>query len=98
MDDVRLVEFNLGKEVPLICKATLPSLDDQGLWVDLEVIYTGCLRFTIETKCNLLKLRGMSAKDMPRVCKRSVCFRNASKIFWVMSLKYIYLAPLLDAL
>lgn len=96
MDDVRLIEFDLGKEVPLICKATLPSLDDQGLWMDLEIIYTGRLRFTIETKCNLLKLKGMSPKDVPRIRKRFVLMLLLK--FCVLSLKYIYLTLDIDGL
>lgn len=96
MDDVRLIGFDLGKEVPLICKATLPSLDDQGLWMDLEILYTGRLRVTIETKCNLLKLKGMSTKDVPRVCKRFVLMLLLK--FCVLSLKYIYLTLEIDGL
>lgn len=28
----------------------------QGMWLELEVVYTGCFQMTLETKMNLCKL------------------------------------------
>lgn len=38
------------------------SLCFQGLWLELEVMYTGCLQMTLETKMNLCKL-GKDGED-----------------------------------
>lgn len=32
------------------------SISPQGLWLELELMYTGCLQMTLETKMNLCKL------------------------------------------
>lgn len=34
----------------------------QGLWLELEVVYTGCFQMTLETKMNLCKL-GKDVED-----------------------------------
>ncbi len=40
----------------------VPSLYPQGLWLELELVYTGCLQMTLETKMNLCKL-GKDGED-----------------------------------
>lgn len=37
----------------------------QGLWLELEVVYTGCFQMTLETKMNLCKL-GKDGEDEAR--------------------------------
>lgn len=34
----------------------------QGLWLEMEVVYTGCLQMTLQTKMNLCKL-GKDGED-----------------------------------
>jgi len=41
---------------------SLPLLYLQGLWLELELVYTGCLQMTLETKMNLCKL-GKEGED-----------------------------------
>jgi len=49
--------IELGPQVPVICRTSKPYLDDRGLWVDLDVSYGGGFCITMETKCNLMKLK-----------------------------------------
>jgi len=41
----------------------VPSLSPAGLWVDMEVTYSGSLQMTLETKMNLCKLGKESAAE-----------------------------------
>jgi hypothetical protein len=52
--------IELGSSVPSICHASTPYLDDRGLWVDLDICYTGGFCISMETKCNLMKLKQSS--------------------------------------
>ncbi|XP_039349321.1 testis-expressed protein 2-like [Mauremys reevesii] len=56
MNELTLTELDMGTSIPLVLSASNPIIDNQGLWVDLEVIYNGALQMTLETKMNLCKL------------------------------------------
>ncbi|CAK8696039.1 unnamed protein product [Clavelina lepadiformis] len=56
IDELKLTEMNLGSSVPLIHDISLPKLDAQGVWLDMEVTYTGSLQMTLRTKLVLTKL------------------------------------------
>lgn len=57
MDQLSVTGIDLGSSVPTICSASQPYLDDRGYWVDLKVSYAGGFCITMETKCNLMKLK-----------------------------------------
>ncbi|XP_039630417.1 testis-expressed protein 2 isoform X2 [Polypterus senegalus] len=63
MNELTLTDLDLGTAVPHILSASRPSMNSRGLWVDLEVTYTGSLQMTLETKMNLCKLGKESTWD-----------------------------------
>ncbi|NXU59314.1 TEX2 protein, partial [Turnix velox] len=56
MNELTLTELDMGTSIPSILSASNPTINDQGLWVDMEVTYSGSLQMTLETKMNLCKL------------------------------------------
>ncbi|NXI72019.1 TEX2 protein, partial [Anseranas semipalmata] len=56
MNELTLTELDMGTSVPSILSASKPTINDRGLWVDMEVTYSGSLQMTLETKMNLCKL------------------------------------------
>lgn len=45
-------------------------MDDRGLWVDMDVSYGGGFCITMETKCNLMKLKSEIPEEKPKMEKR----------------------------
>uniref|UniRef100_A0A8C6TK43 SMP-LTD domain-containing protein n=1 Tax=Neogobius melanostomus TaxID=47308 RepID=A0A8C6TK43_9GOBI len=56
MNELTLADLDMGTCLPQVISTSKPSLDRRGLWLEMEVMYTGCLRMTLETKMNLCKL------------------------------------------
>ncbi|NXT43335.1 TEX2 protein, partial [Pelecanoides urinatrix] len=56
MNELTLTELDMGTSIPSVLSASNPTVNDQGLWVDMEVTYSGSLQMTLETKMNLCKL------------------------------------------
>ncbi|KAJ0041740.1 hypothetical protein NL108_007364 [Boleophthalmus pectinirostris] len=56
MNELKLADLDMGTCLPQVISTSKPSLDRRGLWLEMEVIYTGCLHMTLETKMNLCKL------------------------------------------
>ncbi|XP_068024403.1 testis-expressed protein 2-like [Melanerpes formicivorus] len=56
MNELALAELDMGTAIPSVLSASSPTMDDRGLWVDMEVTYSGSLQMTLETKMNLCKL------------------------------------------
>ncbi|XP_036427654.1 testis-expressed protein 2 [Colossoma macropomum] len=56
MDDLTLTELTMGSCMPQITSTSLPHINTRGLWLQLEIEYTGALQMTLETKINLSKL------------------------------------------
>uniref|UniRef100_A0A3P8UFV7 Testis-expressed protein 2-like n=1 Tax=Cynoglossus semilaevis TaxID=244447 RepID=A0A3P8UFV7_CYNSE len=56
MNDLTLTELDMGNSMPHITAASKPVLNHRGLWVELQLVYTGALQMTLETKFNLAKL------------------------------------------
>ncbi|NWS78181.1 TEX2 protein, partial [Crotophaga sulcirostris] len=56
MNELTLTELDMGTSIPSVLSASNPTINDQGLWVDMEVTYSGSLQMTLETKMNLCKL------------------------------------------
>ncbi|NXR04680.1 TEX2 protein, partial [Sagittarius serpentarius] len=63
MNELTLTELDMGTSIPLVLSASSPTINDRGLWVDMEVTYSGSLQMTLETKMNLCKLGKESAAE-----------------------------------
>lgn len=62
MNELTLADLDMGTCVPQVLSTSKPTMDRRGLWLELEVMYTGCLQMTLETKMNLCKL-GKEGED-----------------------------------
>ncbi|XP_059204697.1 testis-expressed protein 2-like [Centropristis striata] len=62
MNELTLADLDMGTCLPQVLSTSPPTLDRRGLWLELEVVYTGCLQMTLETKMNLCKL-GRDGED-----------------------------------
>ncbi|XP_048408300.2 testis-expressed protein 2 isoform X1 [Stegostoma tigrinum] len=56
MNELTLTELDMGTLLPVVTHSSSPSVNQKGLWVDLEIEYHGALQMTLETKMNLCKL------------------------------------------
>lgn len=56
MESLLISDVVIGQRAPIIQDASKPIIDERGLWIDLNVLYKGCLTMTVETKLNLMKL------------------------------------------
>lgn len=63
MEALTITELDLGNTVPVFHRASQPSIDVRGLWVELDMTYQGNFRMTIESKLNLMKLKRSSPED-----------------------------------
>ncbi|MBN3303972.1 TEX2 protein, partial [Amia calva] len=81
MNELTLTELDMGTSMPQVISMSKPWVNYRGLWLELEVMYTGSLQMTLETKMNLCKLGkessgeaesilepGREGKSRPRVC------------------------------
>lgn len=62
MNELTLADLDMGTCLPQVLSTSKPTLDCKGLWLELELVYTGCLQMTLETKMNLCKL-GKEGED-----------------------------------
>ncbi|KAM9843024.1 testis-expressed protein 2-like [Aulostomus maculatus] len=62
MNELTLADLDMGSCLPQVLSTSKPTLDRRGLWLELELTYTGCLQMTLETKMNLCKL-GKEGED-----------------------------------
>uniref|UniRef100_A0A669CJI0 SMP-LTD domain-containing protein n=1 Tax=Oreochromis niloticus TaxID=8128 RepID=A0A669CJI0_ORENI len=67
MNELTLADLDMGTCLPHILSTSKPTLDSRGLWLQLELVYTGCLQMTLETKMNLCKL-GKEGEDEMKLC------------------------------
>lgn len=71
MNELKLTELDMGHCTPRILTASQPSVDHQGLWVDLEISYNGSFLMTLETKMNLVRL-GKEGEGLGEIGKEGV--------------------------
>ncbi|XP_039972725.1 testis-expressed protein 2-like isoform X2 [Xiphias gladius] len=62
MNELTLADLDMGTCLPQVLNTSKPMLDRRGLWLEMELMYTGCLQMTLETKMNLCKL-GKEGED-----------------------------------
>ena len=59
MDELQITDIDMGVFAPTLRRASKPTVDEQGMWVDLDIAYQGSCCMTLSTKVNLWRL----AKD-----------------------------------
>jgi hypothetical protein len=64
MEGLNIISLDLGSVVPLIKQASEPWYDDKGLWVHLDLDYSGGVQILISTKLNLMKLKAKHENAM----------------------------------
>lgn len=63
MEELRIMDLDLGSVIPLIKQCSEPWYDEKGLWVHLEIDYSGGLQMSLATKLNLMKLKSSSTNS-----------------------------------
>ncbi|XP_037611485.1 testis-expressed protein 2 isoform X1 [Sebastes umbrosus] len=63
MNELTLTELDMGCSVPQITTTSRPEVNHRGLWVELQLVYTGALQMTLQTKFNLSKLGKEGGQD-----------------------------------
>ncbi|KAE8578937.1 hypothetical protein XENTR_v10023836 [Xenopus tropicalis] len=56
MNELTLTGLDMGTSLPQINSISNPTMNERGLWMDLDVSYSGFLQVTLETKMNLSRL------------------------------------------
>ena len=64
MEELRITGIDLGSVVPLIKQTSEPWYDEKGLWVHLEIDYSGGFTMSLATKLNLMKFRTKSSLNL----------------------------------
>ncbi|KAF8771919.1 testis-expressed protein 2-like [Argiope bruennichi] len=57
LKELTVKDINLGTALPKIHRASEPSVDQRGLWIDIDLSYNGFFQMTLETKINLLRYK-----------------------------------------
>lgn len=76
MESLLITEVVIGQDAPTIHKISKPTLDERGLWFDLNITYKGSVTMTVETKLNLMKLTRASSVPGDIVDEKSVPTRS----------------------
>ncbi|KAM6897033.1 LOW QUALITY PROTEIN: testis-expressed protein 2 [Xenentodon cancila] len=63
MNELALTELDMGCSMPQITAASRPEVNQRGLWLELQLVYTGNLQMTLQTKFNLSKLGKEGSQD-----------------------------------
>jgi len=61
INQLTVTGIELGCAVPSICHISAPYLDDRGFWLDVDIDYGGGFGLSMETKCNLMRLKYASS-------------------------------------
>ncbi|KAM9837987.1 testis-expressed protein 2 [Aulostomus maculatus] len=63
MNELTITELDMGCSMPYITSTSRPEVNNRGLWVELQLVYTGTLQMTLQTKFNLSKLGKEGGQD-----------------------------------
>jgi hypothetical protein len=63
MEELRILDLDMGSVIPLIKQVSEPWYDERGLWVHFEIDYSGGLQMSLSTKLNLMKLKSSSSSN-----------------------------------
>ncbi|XP_026171857.1 testis-expressed protein 2 [Mastacembelus armatus] len=66
MNELTLTELDMGRSMPYITATSRPEFNHRGLWVELQLVYTGALQMTLQTRFNLSKLGKEAGQDTDR--------------------------------
>ncbi|KAK1881081.1 Testis-expressed protein 2 [Dissostichus eleginoides] len=72
MNELTLTELDMGSSMPQITATSRPEVNHRGLWVELQLVYTGALQMTLQTKFNLSKLGKEGGHDADSAGQSSV--------------------------
>jgi hypothetical protein len=61
IESLVITDLNLGNLIPLIRETSEPWHDERGLWVHLDIDYSGGVQMSLATKLNLMKLKSTSS-------------------------------------
>ncbi|KAJ4941098.1 hypothetical protein JOQ06_027385 [Pogonophryne albipinna] len=76
MNELTLTELDMGSSMPQITATSRQEVNHRGLWVELQLVYTGALQMTLQTKFNLSKLGKEGGHDADCTTEtRSPCCR-----------------------
>ena len=64
--DIVVTGVEMGGNIPLFRKCGTPVIDDRGLWMDVDLTYTGSFEMTLETRLDLMKLKENAPLASPR--------------------------------
>ncbi|KAK5880938.1 hypothetical protein CesoFtcFv8_021795 [Champsocephalus esox] len=83
MNELTLTELDMGGSMPQITATSRPEVNHRGLWVELQLVYTGALQMTLQTKFNLSKLGKEGGHDAD--CTTETCSPCCRPIFSVLA-------------
>lgn len=62
IEALNLTELSLGRTSPILHGATIPVIDERGLWIDIDMNYEGSVVLILQTNLNLMKLKQQRAE------------------------------------
>ncbi|XP_022243413.1 testis-expressed protein 2-like [Limulus polyphemus] len=57
IEELQLIEIDIGTSIPIIHRVSDPAMDQQGLWIDMDVTYQGCFQMTLKIQLNLHRFK-----------------------------------------
>ncbi|XP_063748610.1 testis-expressed protein 2 isoform X2 [Eleginops maclovinus] len=84
MNELTLTELDMGCSMPQITATSRPEVNHRGLWVELQLVYTGALQMTLQTKFNLSKL-GKDGGGQDADCTSETSSPRCRPIFSVLA-------------
>lgn len=63
IEEIVISQLNLGTASPKLHKIYPASLDERGLWVDMDMTYDGLIKMSLTTKLNLMKLKEQAGRS-----------------------------------
>ena len=79
MEELRILDLDLGSVIPLIKQVSEPWYDEKGLWVHFEIDYSGGLQMSLTTKLNLMKLKSTNTTSSGNTVNNiGLSFKNLS--------------------
>nr|XP_050032709.1 testis-expressed protein 2-like isoform X1 [Dermacentor andersoni]XP_054925614.1 testis-expressed protein 2-like isoform X1 [Dermacentor andersoni] len=64
MEELMVTDIHLGSQLPYIRRTSEAVVDKRGVWVDMDVTYSGAFYMTLSTKLNLMRLKRSQTEEM----------------------------------